>query len=596
MIQRRSLRFTALFAALLIAGGGLAGSLAAAKPKAAAHAAAPVWPLAGDPTVPIEPRAAFAPHVMVAAANPLAVQAGLKVLKAGGSAADAAVAIQAVLGLVEPQSSGLGGGAYMTYYDAKTRTVTAYDGRETAPAGAGPDLFVGPDGKPLAFFTALLSGRSTGVPGAIAMLSLVQHEHGKLAWSTLFADGQRLGDGGFIVSPRLAGFVHGPFPESKAPDAVRYFSKPDGRLVVAGDRLKNPAYAASLRTIAAEGPKGLLEGRIARDIVARLHEGDLPSSMTLADLAGYRPRAEKALCNPWKTYVVCTPQPESSGVSLLQALAMLEHTDIDRRGPTDPVSWVQIAEAERLMYADRDRYVGDPMFVGVPVAGLLDPAYVASRAAAIGQSAAPTPPSFGLPPMAAAMGPDATSEAHGTSHMVIVDADGNVLSMTTTVESIFGSGRMVDGFFLNNQLTDFSFSPLNPDGLPAANAVAAGKRPRSSMAPVIVLDRSGGFVAALGSPGGSSILSYDLKTMIGVFDWKLPMQQAIALPNMVARGASFSSEPELYAPGVVAALKTRGIPSLGGFGENSGVQGIIKRKGGYEGGADPRREGIARGF
>jgi gamma-glutamyltranspeptidase/glutathione hydrolase len=533
---------------------------------------------------------------MVAAANPLAVETGLKVLRSGGSAVDAAVAIQAVLALVEPQSSSLSGGAFMTYYDARTKTVTAYDGRETAPAAAGPDLFLGPDGKPLPFFTAVLSGRSTGAPGAIAMLALAHKDHGKLPWKSLFADGERLGDNGFIVSPRLAGMIAGPAPQAKAPDTVRYFTNADGSRVKAGDRLKNLPYADTLRAIAAQGPKALLEGPIARDIVARLHEGDYPSSMTLADLAAYKPRKTEALCHVWRIYLVCTPQPQSSGVSIIQALLILDHTDIDKRGPTDPIAWVQIAEAERLMYADRDRYVADPAFVSVPVAGLLSPAYVAERAKFIGQNASPTPPAAGLPPMAAAMGPDLTDEAHGTTQISIVDAAGNAVSMTTTVESIFGSGRMVHGFFLNNQLTDFSFSPTDAAGAPIANAVAGGKRPRSSMAPIIVLDGRRGFVAAIGSPGGPSILSYNLKTMIGVFLWKLPMQKAIELPNMVAKGSLFSSEPALYPTGVVDALKLRGMPSLGGFGENSGIQGIIRRPGGYEGGADPRREGVARGF
>jgi gamma-glutamyltranspeptidase/glutathione hydrolase len=591
-------RLTGLAAALAVLGSAVAAPPLLAKPRPAhaVPASTPYPALTADWQVPMEPRAGFARHAMVAAANPLAVETGLKVLKAGGSAVDAAVAIQGVLALVEPQSSSLSGGAFMTYYDARTKTVTAYDGRETAPAAAGPDLFLGPDGKPLPFFAAVLSGRSTGVPGAIAMLAMAHKDHGKLPWAKLFADGVRLADDGFIVSPRLAGMITGPAPQAKAPDAVRYFTKADGTLVKAGDRLKNRPYAETLRAIAAQGPKALLEGPIARDIVARVHEGDYPSSMTLADLAAYRPRKSQALCHGWTIYIVCTPQPESSGVSVIQALLMLDRTDIAKRGPTDPVAWVQIAEAERLMYADRDRYVADPAFVKTPVAGLLDDGYIAERARLIGQTAAATPPAAGLPPMAAAMGPDATDEAHGTTHIVIVDAAGNALSMTTTVESIFGSGRMVRGFFLNNQLTDFSFSPKDAAGAPIANAVAGGKRPRSSMSPIIVLDGSHRFVAALGSPGGTSILAYNVKTMIGVFAWKLPMQKAIELPNMVARGGLFSSEPALFAPGVVDGLKARGMPSLGGFGENSGVQGIIRRPGGYEGGADPRREGIARGY
>ena len=539
----------------------------------------------------------YAPRGMVAAANPLAVEAGLRVLRDGGSAVDAAVAVQTVLGLVEPQSSGLGGGSFMVFYDAKTGKVTAYDGREKAPQGAGPDLFLGADGKPLNFVTALLSGRSTGVPGAVGMLAQAQKEHGKAAWSSLFADAERLADGGFTVSPRLAGMINSPrVPQNVAPDVIHYFTKPNGQLYQAGDTLKNPAYAATLRSLAAKGPSALYEGPLAQAIVDRLHQGELSSSMTLADLKAYKPRSADALCRPWKVYTVCVPNPSSSGVSVIQALMMLEHTDIAKRGPNDPVAWTQLAEAERVMYADRDRYVGDPSFVKVPIEGMLDPAYVAQRAKLIGETAGPVP-TFGLPKGAPVVGPDSTQEPHGTTHMVIVDPMGNVVSMTTTVESVFGSGRMVGGFFLNNQLTDFNFAPQDPDGAPGANAVAGGKRPRSSMVPIVVLDKDGKFLAALGSPGGSAILSYNLKAMVGVFDWGLTMQQAINLPNLVARGDSFSADVEKFGPEMTAALQARGVAIKTGQNETSGLHGVIVRPGGVlEGGADPRREGVAKGL
>jgi gamma-glutamyltranspeptidase/glutathione hydrolase len=533
---------------------------------------------------------------MVAAANPLAVEAGLRVLRDGGSAVDAAVAIQAVLGLVEPQSSGLGGGSFMVFYDAKTGKVTAYDGREKAPAGASPDLFMGPDGKPLPFIKALLSGRSSGVPGAVAMLSQAQKEHGKVAWNTLFKDAEKLADDGFVVSPRLAGMIVSRAPQASQPDAVKYFTKPDGTRYQAGDVLKNPAYAATVRKIAAEGPAALLDGPIAQAIVNRLHEGDLPSSITLADLKRYKPRSAPALCRPWKVYTVCVPNPQSSGLAVIQALRMLEHTDIGKRGPTDPVAWTQLAQAERVMYADRDRYVGDPSFVTVPVDGLLDPKYVAERAKLITDTAGAAPP-FGRPKGAPKVGIDMTKEPGGTTHLVVVDPAGNVVSMTTTVESIFGNGRMVNGFFLNNQLTDFSFSPKEKDGAPAANAVAPGKRPRSSMAPIIVLDKKGKFLAAVGSPGGNAILSYNLKAMVGLFYWNLNVQEAVSLPNVVARGDTYSGDAEWFGPDMLAALNARGVNIKVGQIEGSGLQGVIVRPGGIlEGGADPRREGVAKGL
>ena len=571
------MRLSGLFAALVLLGGC---SLLPGKPQPAPAPAAVESPR---------------PQGFVSAANPLAVEAGLKVLREGGTAVDAAVAVQAVLGLVEPQSSGLGGGAFMVHYQARTGEVTAYDGRETAPSGATPDMFVGPDGKPLGFVEAILSGRSTGVPGAVAMLAKAHRDHGARPWSGLFGDAERLADEGFIVSPRLAAIIASPrVPENAAPDVIAYFTRPDGAKYAAGDRLRNPAYADTIRALARTGPQALYEGPLAEAIAARTRAAPLPGTLTAKDIAAYRPRVGRALCRPFRVYVVCTAPPPSSGVSLLQALLMLERTDIADRSPADPVAWVRLAEAERLMYADRDRFVGDWPFVKTPVDGLLDPAYVASRAALIGDRAGPAP-RHGNPPGAGVFAPDRTLEPAGTSHFVIVDRWGNVVSMTTTVESTFGSGRMVGGFFLNNQLTDFNFAPKDPDGVVAANSVAPGKRPRSSMAPVIVLDRQGRFVAALGSPGGSSILSYNLKALIGVLDWELSMQQAFDLPNLVARGDRFSSEPARYPAGVVDGLKARGVAFTGVGGENSGLHGVIVRPGGvYEGGADDRREGVAK--
>lgn len=536
-----------------------------------------------------------AQQAMVAAANPIATEAGLKVLRAGGDAVDAAVAIQATLGLVEPQSSGIGGGAFMVYYDGKSHRVTAYDGREFAPAGATPDLFLDQNGKPMSFVQAVLSGRSAGAPGAVAMLYLVQKEHGRLPWRTLFTDSERLASEGFIVSPRLADYVSGHAPQAQTTDVSGYFTRPDGKKYAAGDRLKNPAYAATLRLIAVEGPSALLTGKVAADIVAKLHEGPLPGTMTLADLAAYKPFEEPALCRPYHRWTVCEPPAPSGGVATLETLGILEHTDIAAHGPSDPHGWFLFSQAQRLAYADDLAYVGDPAFVKVPVAGLLDPAYLAARAKLIGSAAGP-PPAAGQPAGAPRNGADATVEPGGTSSFTVVDKWGNVVSMTTTVESVFGDGRMVDGFMLNNQLTDFSFAPLNASGAPAANAVGPRKRPRSSMSPAIVLDRQGRFVAAIGSPGGLAIPSYVVKTLIGMFEWNLSVQDAIDLPNLLAIGDYYASEPQKYAPGVVAGLAAKGVTfNNGRGGEGSGLHGIIFRNGHLEGGADPRREGVAKG-
>ena len=542
------------------------------------------------------PRAAShaaAPHrIFVVAANPLAAEAGMAVLRRGGSAADAAVAVQATLSLVEPQSSGVGGGAFLTWYDARARDVAVWDGRETAPASARPDTFLDAGGRPLPFRTAVLSGRATGVPGAVAMLAAVQRAHGRLPWRMLFGDGERLAREGFVVSPRLARLLErGGYAEAGAPDVRAYFARGGGGLLRAGDRLRNPAYAGFLRRLAVAGPDAFYRGETARRIVARVQEGALASSMTLADLAAYRPVRRDPLCARWRVYRVCTPPPPASGVGLIELLQLTERTDIAARGPADPQAWFLFAEASRLMYADRDRYVGDPAFVRVPVAGLLSPAYLDTRARLIGARAGP-PPAAGIPVGVEPRAADQTAEPAGTSHFIVGDAEGNVVSMTTTVESIFGSGRMVDGFFLNNQMTDFSFAPVGDDGRPAANAVAPGKRPRSSMTPLVLLDGEDRFAGAIGSAGGNAILAYVAKSLIAAVDWGLPMQDALAVPNLVARGSSYGGEVDRFAPGVVAGLRVRGVELRPGQGEDSGVHGVIVRAGGrIDGGYDPRREG-----
>ena len=527
----------------------------------------------------------------VSAANPLAVDAGMKVLARGGSAVDAAVAVQAVLGLVEPQSSGLGGGAFMMFYDADTEAITVYDGRETAPASATPELFY-ENGKPLPFVDAVLSGRSTGAPGAVPMLALAQKQHGALPWSELFGDAEKLAQDGFVVSPRLAGMINGNAPQAKTPWATAYFTKPDGARYVAGDVLKNPAYAETVRTLAREGAAGLQTGPLAEAIAAAVAEGPRPGGLTTADIAAYRPVVREAVCGSYKVYVVCVPPPPSSGASILQLLAMGETTpDLDK-GAQSPEAWAAFGQLQRLMYADRDRYFGDPAFVSVPVAGLLDPAYAAERAALAPALRGAAP--FGTPAGAPRLGADATQEPAGTSHFVVVDARGNAVSMTTTVESLFGSGRMAGGFFLNNQLTDFSLVPTAADGTPAANAVAAGKRPRSSMSPVIVLDREGRLVGALGSPGGSSILAYNAKALIGALGWGLPLQEAFDLPNLVAKGDGFGADTEGFPTAVRDGMAARGVVLRPNTTETSGLHGGLWRDGRWDGAADTRREGVAR--
>lgn len=526
------------------------------------------------------------------AANPLATQAGFNVLKRGGSAVDAAIAIQAMLSLVEPQSSGVGGGAFMTYLDGKTGKITVYDGREVAPAQAISTMFLDSNGKPLPFNAAVVSGRATGVPGAVKMLALAHKEHGKLAWSSLFGDVERAASQGFMVSPRLARMVHGNFAENRAPDVIAYFSQgPGGRLVSAGDRLRNPAYAEFLHRFAAQGPDALYTGSTAAKIVARTHAAPLAGTMTLADLANYRPIERQPACGHFHGYRLCAPPPPASGVGLIELMQILDNTDIARHDPNDPQSWYLFAEASRLMYADRDRYVGDPAFVKVPVAGLIDPSYAAARAKLIGPTAGP-PPAAGVPTGAPAVANDNTLEPTGTSNIVIRDAEGNVVSMTTTVESIFGTGRMVDGFFLNNQLTDFSFSPVDQQGRRVANAVAPGKRPRSSMTPAILLTNDGKFAGAIGSAGGNAILAYVAKSLVAAVDWDMSMPQALAAPNLVARGPNLQGETDKFSPQILAGLRQRGIDLRPGQGEDSGLTGVMIRNGKIDGGADPRREGI----
>ena len=594
-----------LLAALALLASAAAGNAPESEPEAQAPPAVEAPPAPQPPATPVAPPAAAPPPrvslfhrrphgtqpAWVAAANPLAVDAGLEILGKGGNAIDAAVAVQAMLGLVEPQSSGIAGGAFLLYYDAHTHKVSAVDGRERAPAGAQPDMFLDEHGKPLPFVEAVRSGRSTGVPGAIAMLYAAHAKLGALRWKELFQPAIRAASLGFKVPARLALFLGegSPFPPTN--EVRTLFARPDGDTIQEGDLFRNPEYAQTLERIALDGPRALYEGAIANEIVATTHQAPFPGTMTLRDLTSYRAIWAEPLCRPYRGYSVCVPPPPSSGVCLLEMLSILDDTDIAGRRPADPQAWFLFAQASRLIYADRDRYVADPRFVQVPVERLLDPAYVRLRLQLIGQhaGAAPPPGEISVP-----RGRDATAESAGTSHLVVVDADGNAVSMTTTVESVFGSGRTVRGFVLNNQLTDFSFVPTDA-GRPVANAVHGGKRPRSSMSPIIVLDRFGNFVAALGSPGGSAILEYNAKALVGLLAWKLSLKQAIELPNLIARGDTFSGEIGKFSPALLAGLRERGIELKTGHAENSGVHGVVRlADGSYEGAADSRREGVAR--
>jgi gamma-glutamyltranspeptidase / glutathione hydrolase len=545
-------------------------------------------PVSGPALGPVTPA--------VVAAEPEAADAGMKILKRGGTAIDAAVAIQATLSLVEPQSSGIGGGGFLLYYDAASGRTTVYNGRETAPAAATPDRFLKPDGKPMSYPEAVTSGRATGVPGAMFALEKAHKDHGKLKWQTLFADPSLLATNGFTVSRRLGRYLQtGNFAQKQVPDAKAYFGTADGGYLKTGDTLKNPAYAATLKTIAWQGMDAYRKGPLADQIIAKVNAAPLPGGMTLSDLAGYQPQVLDPICLPYRVYIVCEAPPPAGGVSVLQALKVMERFPLSEWGKDDARAWAVMIEASRLTYADRDQYMADPDFITVPVGGLLDPGYIAARAALITVGKAAPAPKYGVPKDAPTLAPDRTLEPNGTSHFVVIDSYGNAVSMTTTVESIFGTGRMVGGFFLNNQLTDFSWTPVTTEGVKAANAVAGGKRPRSAMSPAMLFDRDGKLVGLIGSPGGPSIVAYNIKTIMGVADFGLSLQDAIKLPNVVARGDSIRVEASRMPDAIKASLRGMGYPLTEVQGEESGLNGLLRQPdGSFKGGADPRRNGAIR--
>ncbi len=547
--------------------------------------------LAGCAAAPQIP--AGAPRQMVAAANPLAVEAGMAMLRQDGSATDAAIATALVLGLVEPQSSGIGGGAFLLHYSAASREVAAYDGRESAPAGADEALFLTADGEPLPFWEAVVGGRSVGTPGLLRMLELAHQADGRLPWAELFEPAIRLAEEGFAVSPRLHQLIAGDRYLKRYPETAAYFHDPAGNPLPVGHLLKNPAYAETLRAVAAGGADAFYRGAIAVDIATRVRGvAHNPGRLSYSDLATYQARRRAPLCLPYRQWIVCgMPPPTSGGVAVLQILKLLEPFDLAAQAPLSPEAIHLVAEAGRLAFADRNRFLADSDFVAVPLDALLDPAYLAGRSMLINPAASLGEASPGLPGQQAAA--PAQLDPPSTSHLSVVDAEGNAVSMTASIESAFGARVMARGFLLNNELTDFSFRP-QVDGQPVANRVEPGKRPRSSMSPTLVLDRRGRFVMAIGSPGGSRIIGYTAKAIIAALDWNLTMQEAVALPNFVNRNGATDLEAGTAAEAAKAALEALGhevnVRDL-----TSGLHGIRLTPAGLQGGADPRREGVVLG-
>lgn len=544
-------------------------------------------------------------QAMVVTANPHATAAGLEVLKAGGSAVDAAIAIESVLSLVEPQSSGLAGGAFMVHYDSETKSLAVYDGRESAPSGATPDMFLLENGESMPFIQAKTSGLSTGVPGVLAMLSMAHKEQGILEWDSLFSYASKLANEGFEISPRLHGMLErfGKYipstPEEGPTDAFEYFYDEAGVAHPEGYLLKNPAYAKTLEIIAKD-PTEFYQGEIAKEIAAMVQREPRAGSLTAEDIAAYKPVKRAALCQDYRDTQICGAPPPSSWLAVGMIMGILENGPRpSAAGPDDPKNWAVMAQAQQLAYADRDQFIADPNFVDMPVKGMLNKEYLAKRAKLISDKATPLTYSVGDPwayndtTSETTAGIDATQDVHGTTHFVIVDTKGDVVSMTATVESIFGTTRMVGGMFLNNELTDFSFQHHDKEGNAIVNAVAANKRPRSSMSPSIVLDKDGEFLLATGSPGGNNIIAYTVKTMVGVFEWDLDPQAAVDLPNMVARGKTVRLEKGAAPESLISAMKDMGFDVDASRGENSGLSVIMRKPDGtLEGAADKRREGV----
>ncbi|EAQ23556.1 gamma-glutamyltransferase [Roseovarius sp. 217] len=589
------MRALVLAVGVLFCGPGLAQQTAdTVAPEGAGAGAVQVPPMleaaqaAKDAGRPVE-----AQTWMIAAAHPLAVEAGARVLAAGGTAADAMVSVQAVLGLVEPQSSGLGGGAFLVWHDGQSGEITTLDGRETAPLAVTPTLFQDEAGEPLQFFDAVVGGRSVGTPGTPALMADAHARWGRADWSGLFTDAIRLAEDGFPVSPRLAGLIAADADHLKVFAETRDYFLPDGAPLTAGQILRNPDYANTLQLLAQEGVKAFYTGELALDIAERVQRsGRNPGVLSPLDLAIYRVKERPAICTPYRGFEVCGMGPPSSGaITLGQILGLLESFDLAALGSDSPEAWRLIGDASRLAYADRGRYLADSDFLPVPLKGLLSPDYLKSRSDLLRGDDALPQVSPGTPEFDHALNwaDDQSLELPSTSHISIVDSHGNALSMTTTIENGFGSRLLVRGFLLNNELTDFSFA-THENGVPIANAVAPGKRPRSSMTPTI-LRRDGRPVLILGSPGGSQIIGYVVKTIIAWVDWGMDVQEAVSLPHLVNRFGPYDIEPEASA--LAEPLTAMGFEVR----ETSLTSGlhVIEQGARLFGGADPRREGLAYG-
>ena len=548
----------------------------------------------------------------VAAANPLATDAGHQILRAGGSALDAAIAVQLVLGLVEPQSSGIGGGAFLLHFDGQK--VTAHDGRETAPAGAQSDMFVGDNGKPLTFDDAVLSGHAVGVPGAMRMLEAAHRQHGVLPWGQLFAPAITLAEQGFKVSPRLHALLQADPHLKKDPLALRFFYNDQGQAWPVGHVLRNPEYGHVLRRMASEGSRALHQGPVAEAIVQRTQAAPRPGNLSLQDLAGYQPRQREALCFDHtarsRAYRICGFPPPSSGqIAMGQILGILGNTRTQgaelANGLPSPDWLHRYTEASRLAFADRAQYVADPDFVRAPAGdwrSLLDPAYLRERSQLIGTQSMKVATAGQPAGVKTSWAPMPAQAEYGTSHISVVDAQGRAVAMTTTIEAAFGSRRMVTtnparpgGFLLNNELTDFSFVPADAQGRPIANRVEPGKRPRSSMAPTLVFDKTTGqLLISGGSPGGALIIHYTAKLLTGTLHWGFNAQQAVSLPNFGSLNGPTLLEAKRFPPSTLDALKAQGH-EVRELDMSSGLQAIERTPNGWFGGADPRREGVVLG-